>query len=381
MRLFALCAVLLVAACARTPAPTPPSAVADKGAEAPAAIAPRILGAPSALPGFAATDAALRAFHRACPRITKREDRSGLTETTDWAAACADTSSPPAQFFDRHFTAVRLAGGEGFATGYFEPEIRALAAPAPGAAPILSRPDDLIDINLGAFSADLKGKTIRGRFDGKQFIPYFDRSRIENGALAGRKLELAWAADPIELFFLQIQGSGRLSFPDGSVQRVGYAAQNGHAYVAIGRLLRERGILEKAGMAEIVAWLRANPEAGRQLMRENPSYIFFRRLPDGNDGPIGALGVPLIPEANAAVDPAVLPLGVPLFVRLPVEAEVQQHLLIAADTGGAIKGSNRLDIFWGHGERASRIAGGLATAADVTILLPQVAARRLAGRE
>lgn len=361
---------LLAVSCAQKPEPSSVSAPSAP----PAVVA---LGAPSSMAGFSPTEAARKAFHRACPRISRREDRSGLTENTDWAAACADTESPTAEFFDRHFTAIRLGDGQGLATGYFEPEISALSAPAVGAAPIFSRPDDLVDIDLGKFSSDLKGKTIRGRFDGKAFVPYYDRAQINNGALAGRNLELAWARDPIELFFLQIQGSGRLSFTDGSQWRIGYAGQNGHAYVAIGRLLRERGLLEKAGMPEIVEWLRANPAEGRALMQENPSYIFFHRLPDSDDGPVGALGVPLIAEANAAIDPTVTPLGAPLLVELPVEGQIERHFLIAADVGGAIKGPNRLDIFWGHGERARRIAGNLAAPARLVILLPHAAVQRL----
>lgn len=366
---------LSLGACAPkiTPAPIASPAMA------PAAIVS--LGIPSSVPGFAASRPAYEAFHRACPRLARIEDRSGLTRPDDWAAACADTQSPPEIFFDRHFTAVRIGDGQGLATGYFEPEISASMTKLPGSAAVLRKPADLVDVDLGAFAADLKGRIIRGRFNGKAFIPYFDRTQIENGALAGRDLELAWAADPIELFFLQIQGSGRLTFPDGTIQRIGYAGQNGHAYVAIGRLLRERGILEKAGMAEIVAWLRANPGEGTALMRENPSYVFFRKLPETIDGPVGALGVPLIPEANAAIDRTMAPLGAPLFVRLPIEGEMARHLLIAADVGGAIKGANRLDIFWGHGPRAQRIAGSLAAPAEVVTLLPHPAARRLAAAQ
>lgn len=367
---------LSLAGCQTASPPATPSVPVE-----PAPIVTHIPGAPSTLPGFTATIDAYEAFHRACPALARRKDRSGLTLPADWEEPCADKNTPVTEFFDRHFVAVRLGDGKGLATGYFEPEITGSTAAVPGGQAIYALPSDLIDIDLGAFAPDLEGRRIRGRFDGKTFTPYHTRTEIENGALAGRQLELAWADDPVDLFFLQIQGSGRLRLADGQVWRIGYAGQNGHPYTAIGRLLRERGQLEKAGMAEIRAWLTANPAEGRALMRENASWVFFRRLPDSDDGPIGALGVPLLPEANAAVDLTHIPAGAPLFARLDVEGKPWRRLLVAADTGGAIRGANRIDIFWGHGDRAARIAGALAASADVTVLLPHRAAQRLAGKE
>lgn len=379
-RLAALGAATLLAACA-TPGP-------KQAGIPPANAPPSTLPSPPVMPveppravraewpsGFLAAAPALEAFRRACPRLLKREDASGLTAPADWQAACADTQADAAAFFARHFTAVRLGDGRGLATGYFEPEIAGLRAAAPGAAPVLARPPELVDLNLRDWN--IEGGTIRGMVKGNRVVRAPDRAAIDAGALAGRGLELGWAADPVDLFFLQIQGSGRLRMPDGASFRIGYDGQNGHPYVAIGRLLKDRGILPRPGMAEIKAWLRANPAQGAALMRENPSYIFFRKLPDTIDGPIGALGVPLIAEANAAADPATLPLGTPVWIETEVGGAPFRRLLVASDTGGAIKGANRFDIFFGAGEAAGAKAGPLAAPLSATLLLPKAAAQRL----
>jgi membrane-bound lytic murein transglycosylase A len=325
--------------------------------------------------GFQPSAAALEAFRRACPRLQKREDASGLTKAADWNAACADAEADPSAFFARHFVPVRLGDGRGLATGYFEPEIAGLTAPAPGAAPVLRRPPELVDLTLKDWG--IEGGTIRGVVKGNRVVRAPDRAGIEAGGFAGRGLELAWAADPVDLFFLQIQGSGRLRMADGSSLRIGYDGQNGHQYVAIGKLLKDRGILPKPGMAEIKAWLRANPAEGAALMRENPSYIFFRKLPETIDGPIGALGVPLLAEANAAADPAALPLGTPVWIETEVAGQPFRRLLVASDTGGAIKGANRFDIFFGAGEAAGAKAGPLAAPLSATLFLPKSAVDRL----
>jgi membrane-bound lytic murein transglycosylase A len=377
----ALCvaALLLLGACATMrPSATVPSATVPPAASA---VAVRSIGRPSGIAGFAEAEAeaGMRAFHDACPRLLARPGRSGLVQPADWAAPCGDRGMPAAAFFDRYFTAVQLGDGRGFATGYFEPEIAASRTPVPGAAPIYRVPGDLVQADLGAFAPDLSGRTIRGRIEGSSLVPYYDRSAIEAGALAGRGLELAWALDPVALFFLQIQGSGVLRFADGSVQRIGYAGQNGRPYVAIGRLLKQRGVLERAGMDEIIGWLHANPEAGTALMRENPSYVFFSLRPDAG-GPLGALGVPLVAQANAAVDPAVIPFGVPLLVRIHDPALPQPMLLVAADAGGAIRGPNRIDVFFGRGPRAHALAAALGAPLDLWLLLPNAAAQRLSAR-
>ncbi len=374
-RLSGMACALLLAGCATTAPPSKPSpepSIAPTAPTPPAPIAKRT----APIEAFVATAAAREAFRRACPRLLKRGDASGLTRQEDWQAPCADTDADPQRFFTRHFTPVRLGDGKGLATGYFEPSIRGYPTAAPGAAPIYKRPPELVDISLKDWG--IEGGTIRGfAKDGRVFRAP-DRAAIEKGALANRSLELGWAADPVDLFFLHIQGSGRLVMPDSSSFRIGYDGQNGHGYVAIGKLLKDRGILQKAGMAEIRQWLAANPEAGVKLMQENPSYIFLRRLPDSIDGPVGALGVPLLAEANAAADASTLALGTPVWIDTMVDGQPYRRLLIASDTGGAIKGANRFDIFFGAGDEAGRKAGALASPLNATLLLPNAAAARLA---
>lgn len=373
-----LATLLLIAACAAPRLPVQPVAPATTAAP-PALPAPpvRLAGLPA---GFTAEPPVLEAFRRACPRLSRRTDTSGLSRPEDWREACAAaaTATDATTFFARHFVPVRLGSGRGLATGYYEPDVPALAAPRPGAAPVLARPPELVDIDLAAFPGDRRG-TLRGVVKGSRVVPAPDRAAIEAGAYAGRGLEIAWAADPIDLFFLQIQGSGSLVFPDGRRLRIGYAGQNGHPYVPIGRLMRERGLHPKPGMAEIRAHLAADRTAGAALMRENPSYVFFTPLDPALDGPLGALGVPLIPLANAAADPDTLPLGAPVWLETEVAGEAFRQLLIAADTGGAIRGANRFDIFFGPGAEAARKAGALAAPLEAVILLPVAAANRLPG--
>jgi membrane-bound lytic murein transglycosylase A len=317
---------------------------------------------------------ALSAFQISCPALLKRTDASGLTAGPEWLAPCAaavmvDPADAPA-FFRDHFDWVVIGEGEAFATGYYEPEIRGSRLAAPGyATPIYRTPPDLVRCTR----AD--GQTGRGRVDESgQCVLYYSRAEIEDGALAGRGLEIAYASDPVDLFFLQIQGSGRLLQPDGSVMRIGYDNQNGREYFAIGRLLRERGILPAGGakMTDIVAWLRAHPAEGQALMRENLSYIFFKELT--GPGPLGALALPVTPRATVAADPKFVPLGAPIF--LDVDRAEADGLWVAQDTGGAIKGANRFDTFWGAGAAAEATAGGMSASGRAIILLPKGAAAR-----
>jgi membrane-bound lytic murein transglycosylase A len=251
--------------------------------------------------------------------------------------------------------------------------------------PVYSLPSDLVrgwpdDIPL----AERSGREPLGRYDPSgKFVYYYDRAEIENGALAGRGLEIAWAADPIEFFFLQIQGSGRLRAPDGSVIRIGYAGQNGREYAGIGSIMRERGLLGDGpgqyggSMQGIMRYLREHPEEGRDLMRLNKSWVFFRVLTGANDlgGPLGALGVPVRRESSVAADPNFVPLGAPVFLTL--DRTVANGLWIAQDTGGAIKGANRFDTFWGAGADAREIAGGMSGRGEALVLLPKGTLRRL----
>ena len=318
---------------------------------------------------------ALAAFTLSCPVLMRRADRSGLARPQDWQALCAEATAAnlasPAAFFRERFDWVRVGDGKAFATGYYEPEIAGVRTRRPGFdVPVYRTPPDLIRCTKP------DGTTGRGRTDETgTCVLYYTRTEIEDGALANKGLELAWAADPIELFFLQIQGSGRLKAPDGTVMRIGYAEQNGREYVAVGRLLRERGVLPPGGasMASIVAWMRAQPDGGRALMRENLSYIFFRELT--GPGPLGALNLPVTPQVTVAADPLFVPLGAPVFVDL--DRNEADGLWVAQDTGGAIKGANRFDTFWGAGDAAERTAGGMSASGTALILLPKGSLARI----
>ena len=382
----------LLAACATRPAPTPEI---PAPAPAPAPLPPQTAPLPPPAPvGRNAVDTgvklesprvlgadeagrALAAFRASCPAVKTRNDASGLTQGSDWISLCSqaatlDPSFAPG-FFYYGFDWVKVGDGRAFATGYYEPEIEGSRTPQPGYVPIYRLPADLVRCT----KAD--GTTGRGRVDPTgACVLYFTRAEIEDGALANRGLELAWAKDPVDLFFLEIQGSGRIHFDDGTEMRVGYAGQNGRDYVAIGRLLRERGILPPGGanMASIKDWIRANPDQGRALMRENLSYVFFKELT--GPGPLGALNVAVTPQATVAADPNYTPLGAPVYLAKADRREID-GLWVAQDTGGAIKGPNRFDTFWGAGPDAVAIAGGMSASGEALILIPKgTAARALA---
>ena len=330
--------------------------------------------------GFGSGDArlALLSFQESCPKLLARNDASGLTRTEDWRAACTAArqwQDDPRGFFTRHFETVRVGPGEAFATGYFEPEIAGVRIRRPGYdVPVYGMPADLVRARPGDAAPLESGRMPIGRYDERgRFVPYYTRAEIEDGALAGKGYEIGWAADPVEFFFLQIQGSGRLVAPDGSVMRIGYAGQSGRSYVAIGRLMRDRGLLGEGpgkysgSMQGIMQYLRENPREGAAMMRENESWVFFRELK--GDGPLGALGVPVRRESSVAADPKFVPLGAPVWLEL--DRKEASGLWIAQDTGGAIKGANRFDTFWGAGDDARRIAGGMQGKGSALLLLPR----------
>ncbi len=382
-RALALVAAMTLAACAgrQPPPPRPPAPVEVPPPPAPLPPPPANAAAAGVVlaPALTLTEdqarRALAAFTTSCPALVRREDKSGLTRPQDWQALCAEATlanlTNPAAFFRDRFDWVRVGEGKAFATGYYEPEIAGVRARRAGFdVPVYRTPPDLVRC------AKPDGTTGRGRIDQTgTCVLYFTRAEIEDGALANKGLEIAWAADPVDLFVLQIQGSGRLRAPDGSIIRIGYDNQNGRDYVAIGRLLRERGILPPGGanMAAITAWMRAQPDRGRSLMRENPSYIFFRELT--GPGPLGALNLPVTSRVTVAADPLFVPLGAPVFLDL--DRSEADGLWVAQDTGGAIKGANRFDTFWGGGADAERIAGGMAANGTALILLPKGAVARL----
>jgi membrane-bound lytic murein transglycosylase A len=352
-----------------------------------------VLAGIAAGPAFAAlsvndADArgALTSFIESCPKLLGRNDASGLTQREDWRGACDAARGWQANrardFFAQQFTPVQIGDGSAFATGYFEPEIAGSRTRRAGyEVPVYAMPPDLV---RGWFddipAAERTGRAPLGRYDERgRFVLYHDRAAIEDGALTGRVPVIAWAADPVEFFFLQIQGSGRLRTPEGDVIRIGYAGQNGREYVGIGGVMRERGLLGEGpgkysgSMQGIMAYIRENPREGRDLMRLNKSWIFFTEL--AGDGPLGALGVPVRRESSVAADPAFVPLGAPVWLDL--DRREANGLWIAQDTGGAIKGANRFDTFWGAGEDARRIAGGMSGRGRAYVLLPRAAAARL----
>lgn len=388
---LALAMLLALAACGRVVPPAaslPPVAVpvAANAALAGVALGPSLA---ALRVGDGDAGAALASFVESCPRLLARDDASGLTRRDDWQAPCDAARGWPAAraraFFAEQFTPVQIGDGKAFATGYFEPEIAGSRTRRPGfEVPVYAMPTDLVrgwpdDVAL----SERTGRPPLGRYDEQgRFVLYHDRAAIEDGALAGKAQIIAWAADPVEFFFLQIQGSGRLRTPEGDVIRIGYAGQNGREYTGIGSVMRERGLLGEGpgkypgSMQGIMAYIREHPAEGRALMRENKSWIFFSELK--GDGPLGALGVPVRRESSVAADPAFVPLGAPVWLDL--DRTEANGLWIAQDTGGAIKGPNRFDTFWGAGEDARRIAGGMSGRGRAYVLLPRAAAARLTGR-
>lgn len=335
------------------------------------------------LPGFAQAQMlpALNAFVTSCSWLTGTGDIA-LGTAEDWQPLCAEAESLRSEaeakaFFSSRFDAVRLAGGEGLMTGYFEPVYAARTEPqAPYTAPVLAAPDDLVAVNLGAFRDDLKGRRIAGRIEGGQLVPYADREAIENGAPI--EADVLGYMDPDDLFFLQIQGSGVLDYPEGG-RRIGYAAQNGHPYKAIGRTLVEEGHmpLEEVTMQSIRDWLTDAAEGDAARVRAtNPSYVFFtdRGPADGDEGPIGTAGVGLTPMHSVAVDRTQIPLGAPVFITGSDDVLTYSELAVAQDTGGAIRGPVRIDLFLGRGDQAGDVAGRLKLSINAAVLIPKGAA-------
>ncbi len=323
--------------------------------------------------------AALSAFQTSCPGLLRRVDQSGLTLNDEWRASCDAAKSwqgDAVSFFATYMDAVQVGDGKAFATGYFEPEIEGSRTRIPGFdVPVYGRPNDLLDVDLSQWGDQYAGKRIRGKVDGSKLVLYDDRGMIDDNGLAGRAPIIAWAKDPVEFFFLQIQGSGRLRAPDGTIMRIGYASQNGRDYTGIGRLMKERGLLGpgESSMQGIVSWLNRNPVEGKAIMRENKSYVFFRELTGA--GPLGAMGYPVVGETSVATDPKFIPLGAPVY--LSMDRAEPNGIWVAQDTGGAIKGSNRFDTFWGAGARARALAGGMAARGAALLLLPKETLQRL----
>jgi len=332
--------------------------------------------------------AALASFITSCPRLTRRTDASGLTRPADWTPACTAAASWPVadatRFFATYFESAEVADGSAFVTGYYEPEIAGVRVRQPGFdVPVYGLPPDLVRARVGDAPPLPDGRQPLGRYDEYGvFTAYWDRAQIEDGALANKGLEIGWVADRAELFFLQVQGSGRLRAPDGSVVRLGFAGQNGWDYTGIGQIMRDRGLVGSgpgqypASMQGILRYVHENPAEGRALLGQNRSYVFFREIT--GDGPVGALNVPVRPRTTVAADPAFVPLGAPVWLQL--DRPEASGLWVAQDTGGAIKGANRFDSFWGAGTDARTIAGGMAARGRALVLLPKGTVARLNGR-
>jgi membrane-bound lytic murein transglycosylase A len=360
------------------------------------------------IPGWQQDDpvAALAAFRKSCSAILRKNPASPMGGNAgtagDWRVVCrqvedfgevADMKPETARaFLETALVPFRITNDgtrTGQLTGYFEIDVKGSRVKRPGYnVPIYKRPPDLVSVDLGLFRPAYAGERIAGRVDGNKLVPFEDRAAITKGALAGKGLELAWLADPVDAFFLSIQGSGRISLPNGGVMRVGYAGQNGYPYRSIGKLLIERGdmTLEDVSMQSIRAWLEAHPDQAGDILNANPSYVFFRRLE--GDGPIGTEGVALTPGRSLAVDDDYIGLGVPVFldgvVPGPAEGtpdEKFQRLVTAQDTGGAINGPLRGDVFWGSGDGAAYRAGVMNSTAEFYELLPVALADTLAGQQ
>lgn len=362
------------------------------------------------------TSVTLQALKQSCKTLIKR---------SGWNSVCHDIASLNSQnsgevrnFFETHFVPWQIKDGEsktGLVTGYYEPLLEgSLSKSSSTPYPVYGVPADLnvldfpvsvrgadqlviqrvngtkrwivvkgkklpVDgeaiVTPGDFVVDTRTTVLRGRIVGNRFVPYFKRAEIDQGRGVNHAPVLAWVADPVELFFLQVQGSGRVRLKDGSLLRLGYADQNGYQYVSIGKWLVDRGELKlsEASMQGIQAWIKKNPGRQKELFAANPSYVFFKKLDYTDGGPIGALGVPLTDSYSVAVDKRYVPLGTPLYLSTtyPLSSTPLNRIVHAQDTGGAIRGPIRIDFFWGFGQDAGVKAGRMKQQGSVWLLLPK----------
>ena len=365
MRLVFIVAVLLVASCAPLPS-APPSARYEQTKY-------------DSLPGWAAAELepSLRAFLSGCPRL---QAISALARACDAARAVPPEDAAAARkFFEATFVPYAVIAPEGSAsglvTGYYEPVLDGSREPTErDRYPIYGVPEDLVDVDLASLYPELKGMRLRGRLDGRRLVPYYSRAEIDAHGDGFEAPVIAWVADSVELFFLQIQGSGQIRLGANERIRVGYADQNGHPYSSLGRYLVAQGELplEQASMDGIKQWAQTHPEQLQHALEQNPGLVFFRELP-ASGGPIGALGAPLSAGYSIAVDRRFIPLGAPVYLAttFPLSDLPLERLTMAQDTGGAIRDALRADFFWGSGADAGSFAGSMRQQGRMWLLWPR----------
>jgi membrane-bound lytic murein transglycosylase A len=335
------------------------------------------------LPGWQEEDVsvALKAFRKSCERIAKLPDEAAMAyagTAADWRTACeaANAASDARRFFERNFEPYRVEGGDGLVTGYYEPLLNgSLTRHGRYDTPVYGLPDDLLIIDLGKFKPEWKGEKIGAKIVGKHVLPYPSRAEIDADPPKSAPV-LFYGDDAVSVFFLHIQGSGRVALDNGRTLRVTYAGQNGQPYTAIGRTLIQRGVPREGMSMQVVRdWLKDHPGDAREVMETDASFVFFQVAPVGDPslGPPGTEGVPLTPRGSVAVDNHIHPFGLPVFITGGGLAD----LYIAQDTGGAIRGPARADIFYGFGPKAETTAGGMKARAAFYVLLPKGIAPKL----
>jgi membrane-bound lytic murein transglycosylase A len=379
----AACAALVLALAGCVTPPAPPTAP------------PHVVFTPTAYDAIPAwrndrVVEAWPAFRVDCKALAARTRTQAAWQAPCSAAETVDSNDAQAvrRFFEANFTPYRIRSSdgsdEGLVTGYYEPLLhgsRTQSAQYP--QPLYAPPDDLLIVDLAKLYPELEGKRVRGRLDGRRVVPYWPRADIDAGKAATEGKAFVYVTDPIDAFFLQIQGSGRVALDDGTVVRVGYADQNGQPFRSVARVLIDRGelTLEHASMQAIREWGRQHPDELPALLDEDPSYVFFHEVPPAPpgsieaaiDGPIGSLGVPLLAGRAIAVDPRAIPLGAPVFLATtrPLSDEPLERLVFAQDTGGAIRGPIRADFFFGFGDEAGQQAGRMRQQGRMWLLWPK----------
>jgi len=317
-------------------------------------------------------------FLKSCQKLDHEQWRA----VCDLAENSGDLDDAEArEFFESHFEVrpVYAKGGEtqGLITGYYEPLLKgSWERSEEYQYPLYGVPEDLLVVDLGAVYPQLKGMRLRGKLVGNKVVPYHDRAQLDDDQELLQGAEILWVDSPADLFFLHVQGSGRVELVDGSIAAVGYAEQNGHPYQSIGRVLIEMGELEKEEVTlfTIRDWLKTNPDRLNEVLSKNPSYVFFELRDAQANGPTGALNVALTPRRSIAVDRNVIPLGAPVWLQTTLPNEAQSplnQLMLAQDTGGAIKGHVRADVFWGRGDEAEEMAGLMKQQGELFVLLPR----------